>query len=642
VDVHLFISAASSEFEPYREGLRDALARTNVHVRIQEDFKAHGETTLVKLDDYIKTCDAVIHLAGDACGSSAGPPHVQALADRYANLADKVPGLARNLGPDATPLSYTQWEAWLALYHGKRLFVARPHADAPRSPNHVPDAGEAQRQRAHLQHLRTAAGIHAEIEFHSLDNLTAQLFASPILDMLLRARLAELLAGDEVKTEFLKQEKRSRLPVPLFQYLWRELGSRPDLLGRLAAAARDGDQAVAELAASLAAQDADAAESDLLRDAWRRIRQVRAWETRAATLQLPLIRWQGLAALVAATDAREPPPFSNLLSLLLWSMDLSVQGRDRAALTQLLWLAAQASRLEGPAGQRRADVLVEAIEADEALQPHLAPARNGPALPTGPVRVHVELELDGDRPRLANCWVQEQRGVLAPAGELPAGASLGEQLESLAKAVQKRGERDIHVEMMAPLILLCGKRDWTSYGNAFGKFAGLQDKIRRRNFCEDWAVSWRWRERLENEPEARPAEWQDRGRKVAIHASQSAHLVCRFDDEPAAEAPAHLVALTYVPPAPKATDRNLDAFFDALLEGHPYMLWPGDECAAGEFKAAVQGHVGGKRVSELPESLRRARSSGPLKHAVLFVDEPDCNPYELLGRFATSDASPPR
>jgi hypothetical protein len=42
---------------------------------------------------------------------------VEAIARRYLELAQRFP-LADHLRPDGPPLSYTQWEAWLALLHG--------------------------------------------------------------------------------------------------------------------------------------------------------------------------------------------------------------------------------------------------------------------------------------------------------------------------------------------------------------------------------------------------------------------------------------------------------------------------------------------------------------------------------------------
>ena len=48
--VQLFLSCVSDEFGGYRDALRGALTRPNVEVKIQEDFKALGGDTLIKLE----------------------------------------------------------------------------------------------------------------------------------------------------------------------------------------------------------------------------------------------------------------------------------------------------------------------------------------------------------------------------------------------------------------------------------------------------------------------------------------------------------------------------------------------------------------------------------------------------------------
>ena len=53
-DVKLFLSCVSDEFGAYREGLRDALTRPNVEIKIQEDFKPSAATPCAMLEDYIE------------------------------------------------------------------------------------------------------------------------------------------------------------------------------------------------------------------------------------------------------------------------------------------------------------------------------------------------------------------------------------------------------------------------------------------------------------------------------------------------------------------------------------------------------------------------------------------------------------
>src|ERR1700722_8599492 len=90
----LFLSTVSSEFQSYRELLAGDLKRPNLDVKTQEDFLTTGGHTLGKLDDYIRHCDAVIHLIGKATGSVPEEPAVAALLAKYPDLGTRLPPLA--------------------------------------------------------------------------------------------------------------------------------------------------------------------------------------------------------------------------------------------------------------------------------------------------------------------------------------------------------------------------------------------------------------------------------------------------------------------------------------------------------------------------------------------------------------------
>lgn len=179
----IFLSTVTKEFRSYRDELRGQLTRFNVSVAVQEDFIASGGTTLLKLDDYIQHCDAVIHLLGDATGALPERPAVMDLCLRYSDLSDRLPTLGEALtAPDPT-LSYTQWEAYSAIYHRKPLFIAMPAPGAPREPNFRVDAAQQIQQQAHREHLRKL-GRYPEITFAKLDDLTIQLLRSALLEIL--------------------------------------------------------------------------------------------------------------------------------------------------------------------------------------------------------------------------------------------------------------------------------------------------------------------------------------------------------------------------------------------------------------------------------------------------------------------------
>jgi tetratricopeptide (TPR) repeat protein len=156
----LFLSAVSSEFESYRRLLAADLKRPTLDVAVQEDFGVGGGLTLDKLDDYLRACDGVVHLIGKATGAVPEAVAVQDfIARRCPDLATRVPSLASALAQSDPGFSYTQWEAYLAIYHRRELFIYRPTdfesatCHCPREPRFVLDPAQEQSQRAHYQRL---------------------------------------------------------------------------------------------------------------------------------------------------------------------------------------------------------------------------------------------------------------------------------------------------------------------------------------------------------------------------------------------------------------------------------------------------------------------------------------------------------
>lgn len=182
-DVRLFLSSVSDEFRSYRDELRRKLSRPNVDVHVQEDFIPTGTETLDKLDSYIANCDAAVHLVGDMTGAWAPPEVSTSLRARYPDLAARLPPLQASLDTGQPPLSYTQWEAYLAIYHGKRLVIALAEPGAVRDPNHRAEREQQASQQAHLERLRML-GRHPDFTFGSANQLAVDVLRSPILDLL--------------------------------------------------------------------------------------------------------------------------------------------------------------------------------------------------------------------------------------------------------------------------------------------------------------------------------------------------------------------------------------------------------------------------------------------------------------------------
>lgn len=184
--VQIFLSAVSAEFSSYRDALRRDLDDPNVAIKVQEDFIATGTETLDKLDEYIRQCDAVIHLVGDMTGALAGQPSVAVLRQRYPDLSERFPVLESFLEPTkGSSLPYTQWEAWLALYHRKMLIIATPKDDATRDDRYHFDQAQRADQQAHLARLANVER-YPEIHFANADQLGIAVLRSNLHDRLVR------------------------------------------------------------------------------------------------------------------------------------------------------------------------------------------------------------------------------------------------------------------------------------------------------------------------------------------------------------------------------------------------------------------------------------------------------------------------
>ncbi len=183
--VRLFLSCVSDEFGACRDALRHALTRPNVEVKVQEDFKALGGDTLSMLEAYVGQCEAVVHFVGEMTGSAPAASSVDDLLARRpgfeAALAKK--GMAREA---IEALSYTQWEAWLAISFGRDLMIVQPAAGVDRGPRFAPTGASRAWQAEHLKRLK-AVNRYPGPPFTSADNLVAQIFASAVIDALVKA-----------------------------------------------------------------------------------------------------------------------------------------------------------------------------------------------------------------------------------------------------------------------------------------------------------------------------------------------------------------------------------------------------------------------------------------------------------------------
>jgi len=203
MSIRIFLSTVTSEFRAYRDQLRADLTRHNVDVKVQEDFKDLGGDTLDKLDEYIKHCDAVVHLIGDMCGSSPGNREQTALLTKHPDLVTEFPALGEALRANES-ISYTQWEAWLALHHGKLLLTAKAESAAPRGPDYAPTDQSRAAQTAHLARLE-AVRRYPGCAFSSAGDLARHIAYTAILDLLVKEYAAEAAREREVAEGFIRE-----------------------------------------------------------------------------------------------------------------------------------------------------------------------------------------------------------------------------------------------------------------------------------------------------------------------------------------------------------------------------------------------------------------------------------------------------
>jgi hypothetical protein len=142
----VFLSGVSNEFASLRAALARSVRHSSVRVVHQDDFAHRGVLTLHMLEEEIRESAIVFHVLGAQSGAPAPAGQVQDFLDRHKALQERFAEVATD-GLQGK-VSYTQWEAWLALYLGKRLAMfqidalqsdAAQQLHAERLRNHDPE-----------------------------------------------------------------------------------------------------------------------------------------------------------------------------------------------------------------------------------------------------------------------------------------------------------------------------------------------------------------------------------------------------------------------------------------------------------------------------------------------------------------------
>ena len=131
---YIFISRVSGEFGKVTAELAKDLRAKGMIGKLQVDFRQEpdAETTLDKLEKYIREADAVIALIGQRSGSY--PP--AAAAEKWAHI---LPELIERA-------TYTQWEVHFARFHNRRIsfYFGHDHGNdqSHYSPETSPDVSD--------------------------------------------------------------------------------------------------------------------------------------------------------------------------------------------------------------------------------------------------------------------------------------------------------------------------------------------------------------------------------------------------------------------------------------------------------------------------------------------------------------------
>jgi hypothetical protein len=139
----------------------------------------------------------------------------------YHDLTARLPALKQVIATGTPRLSYTQWEAYLAIYHRKPLLIAVPEAEA--KGDRSIDANEGA-QQAHLERLK-AFGHYAEITFANADRLAIAVLRShvlrPLVQVGLFSQLRPSVAGPLAEVGVSHRLKPVVLPYPSIGMLFK-------------------------------------------------------------------------------------------------------------------------------------------------------------------------------------------------------------------------------------------------------------------------------------------------------------------------------------------------------------------------------------------------------------------------------------
>ena len=175
----VFVSCVSSEFGLYRMQLKAALSDF-CEVLIQEDFIGRdrsirdGRTLLEALAGCIRTCDAVIHIVGEARGDEPEAAHLLRFSQSEPELSIALKGRAAGVrSRDRRAFhsrSFTQCEAIFAIRLEKECFIYRSRPGATCDGRIQRASADAEDQESHWEEITTGHGQYG-CSFDSAEQL---------------------------------------------------------------------------------------------------------------------------------------------------------------------------------------------------------------------------------------------------------------------------------------------------------------------------------------------------------------------------------------------------------------------------------------------------------------------------------------
>lgn len=141
LDAHrIFISTVTAESGAYRARLAERFKVVSIASVFQEEFEYSDADLIEKLYQLIQPCNVLIHFVGSGAGATANPAAVRDFLEKSEERGEDFPGFWKqhyNLGPAFfETLSYTQWEAVIAIFLGKKFMPLMP--ETPASDGHPP------------------------------------------------------------------------------------------------------------------------------------------------------------------------------------------------------------------------------------------------------------------------------------------------------------------------------------------------------------------------------------------------------------------------------------------------------------------------------------------------------------------------